>query len=69
MAAISMNYGMAPGDPQAREPIRVIDFNARPGDSFRLFYSLGVPEASAPCRNTRPELSGVACPGDESLAR
>ena len=33
------------------------------------FYSLGVSEAPAPCRTTRPELSGVACLGDESPAR
>jgi len=65
-AAISMNYGMAPGDVQPREPIRVIDFNARPGDSFRLFYSLGVSEAPAPCRTLRPGLSGLACAGEES---
>lgn len=65
-AAISMNYGMAPGDVQPREPIRVVDFNARPGDTFRLFYSLGVSEAPAPCRTSRPELSGLACPGEES---
>jgi hypothetical protein len=68
-AAISMNYGMAPGDPQPREPIRVVDFNGRPGDTFRLFYSLGVSDGPAPCRTTRPELSGVACTGDESPAR
>jgi len=60
-ASISMNYGMAPGDAQPREPIRVVDFNARPGDTFRVFYSLGVPEAPAPCRTTRPDLSGVVC--------
>jgi hypothetical protein len=65
-AAISMNYGMAPGDPQPREPIRVADFNGRKGDTFRLFYSLGVSDASAPCRTTRPELSGIACPGDDA---
>jgi hypothetical protein len=68
-AAISMNYGMAPGDLRPREPIRVVDFNGRPGDTFRRFYSLGVLEAPAPCRTTRPELSGVACLGDESPAR
>ena len=68
-AAISMNYGMAAGDAQPREPIRVIDFNARPGDTFRLFYSLGVSEAPAPCRTSRPGLSGFACSGDESLVR
>jgi hypothetical protein len=65
-AAISMNYGMASGDVQAREPIRVVDFDARPGDTFRLFYSLGVPDAPAPCRTSRPNLSGLACPGEES---
>jgi hypothetical protein len=61
-----MNYGMASGDVQAREPIRVVDFNARPGDTFRLFYSLGVSEAPAPCRTSRPGLSGLACAGEES---
>ena len=61
-AAISMNYGMAPGDAQPREPIRVVDFNGRPGDTFRLFYSLGLAEAQAPCRTTRADLSGVVCP-------
>ena len=65
-AAISMNYGMASGDVQPREPIRVVDFNARPGDSFRLFYSLGVSEALAPCRTSRRDLSGLACAGEVS---
>jgi hypothetical protein len=60
-AAISMNYGMAPGDVQPREPIRVVDFNARPGDTFRLFYSLGASDGVAPCRTTRREVSGLAC--------
>ena len=65
-AAISMNYGMAPGDAQPREPIRVVDFNGRSGDTFRLFYSLGLSEAQVPCRTTRPDLSGVVCAEDIS---
>jgi hypothetical protein len=65
-AAISMNYGMASGDPQPREPLRVVDFNGHPGDSFRLFYSLGVSEAPAPCRATRQDVSGLVCAGDDS---
>jgi hypothetical protein len=56
-AAISMNYGMAPGDVQPREPIRVVDFNGRPGDTFRLFYSLGVSEAPAAV----PHLEAESC--------
>jgi hypothetical protein len=64
-AAISMNYGMASGDREAREPIRVYDFDGRAGDTFRLFYSLDVPDPPASCRGFRDGVQGFVCRGDE----
>ena len=46
-AAISMNYQMASGDAEPRDPIQVLDFNNKPGDSFKVYYSLDAP---AKCR-------------------
>jgi hypothetical protein len=60
-AAISMNYRMAPGDTTAREPIVVQDFNNTPGDSFKVYYSLGEPPNAAPCRDSRPDIAGWVC--------
>lgn len=60
-AAISMNYRMAPGDPDPRDPILVEDFNKTPGNSFKVYYSLDAPERVAPCHDTRPDIGGWAC--------
>lgn len=62
--AISMNYGMAPGDTVPREPLTVYGFNQQPGDNFRLFYSLDLPAGIAPCVATRAEVAGFVCKGD-----
>ena len=65
-AAISMNYGMAFGDTVRRDPVVVYDFNGRAGDTFRVFYSLDLPEAEAPaCNAPRPEVGGFVCAGDD----
>ena len=56
-AAVSMNYGMAPGDLASREPAIVYDFNGKAGDTFRVFYSLDYPvQQLAPpsCQVPRP---------------
>jgi hypothetical protein len=64
-AAISMNYGTSAGDRAARDPIVVYDFNGRPGDTFRVFYSQELPPAAAPsCAAPRPEIGGFVCVGD-----
>ena len=34
-AAISMNHRMAPADPDARDPIVVVNFNRKPADYYR----------------------------------
>jgi hypothetical protein len=60
-AAISMNHRMAPDDPDPRDPIVVYNYNARPGDDFKVYYSLGAPENVAPCHETRPGIGGWVC--------
>ena len=60
-AAISMNYRMAPGDSEPREPILVYDYNKRAGDTFKLYYSLDAPPQVAPCHESRPGIVGWAC--------
>jgi hypothetical protein len=66
-AAISMNYGMAAGDTQRRDPVIVYDFNGRAGDTFRVFYSNDLPPAAAPaCHAARPEIGGFVCLGDDA---
>lgn len=60
-AAISMNYRMSPSDPEPREPISVLNFNKKSGDSFKVFYSLEAPENVAPCHNTRTDIGGWVC--------
>ena len=60
-AAISMNYRMAPGDAVARAPIFVYDFNNQPGDSFKVYYSLGAPPQVAPCHESRGGIGGWVC--------
>ena len=60
-AAISMNYRMAPGDPAPREPILVQDFNNRPGETFKVYYSLDAPPQAAPCHDSRPDIGGWVC--------
>jgi len=66
-AAISMNYGMAPGDMARRDPAIVYDFNGKPGDTFRVFYSLEYPVqdlAPPSCQVPRPGIGGFVCAGD-----
>jgi hypothetical protein len=58
--AISMNYGMAPDDQEMREPILVYNFNREPGADFKIYYSLGAPQA-APCHDTKSGIGGWAC--------
>jgi hypothetical protein len=60
-AAISMNYRMAPGDPEPREPVVVYDFNGKAGDSFKVYYSLAAPADVAPCQDSRRDIGGWVC--------
>jgi hypothetical protein len=60
-AAISMNYYMAPDDPEPRVPIAVYDFNKKAGDNFKVYYSLQAPKSVAPCNESRPTLDGWVC--------
>lgn len=60
-AAISMNYRMAPGDKEPRDPIFVYDFNKKAGDTFRVYYSLDAPPTVAPCHDTQPNIGGWVC--------
>jgi hypothetical protein len=60
-AAISMNYRMAPGDKESRDPILVYGFNKKPGDNFKVYYSLEAPERVSPCHDSRPDIVGWAC--------
>ena len=67
-AAISMNYGMSAGDTERRDPVVVYDFNRKPGDTFRVFYSHQVPASAAPaCNAARPEIGGFLCAGDDAI--
>ena len=66
-AAISMNYGMSAGDRDRRDPITVYDFNGKPGDTFRVFYSHEMPATAAPaCNVPRADIGGYVCAGDEA---
>jgi hypothetical protein len=58
--AISMNYGMAPDDQETREPILVYNFNRAPGENFKIYYSLGAPQA-VPCHDTKQGIGGWVC--------
>ena len=60
-AAVSMNYRMAPGDSEPRDPIQVVGYNATPGDDFKVYYSLEAPAEVAPCHDTRPDIGGWVC--------
>jgi hypothetical protein len=60
-AAISMNHRMAPSDPDPRDPIVVYDYNAKPGDDFKVYYSLEAPQSVAPCHETRTGIGGWVC--------
>ena len=59
--SISMNFDMAPGDDEPRDPIVVHDYNGQPGNSFRVYYSLQAPESTAPCHETAPGIGGWVC--------
>jgi hypothetical protein len=56
-----MNYQMASGDAEPRDPIHVFDFNNQPGDSFKVYYSLDAPQQAAPCHDSRPGVDGWVC--------
>jgi G8 domain-containing protein len=60
-AAISMNYRMAPEDTEPRVPILIYDFNKKPGDNFKVYYSLQAPRSVAPCNDSRPAVDGWVC--------
>jgi hypothetical protein len=65
-AAISMNYGVSTGDTVHRDPVLVYDFNGKSGDTFRVYYSFGLPASAAPaCHSARPEIVGFVCVGEE----
>jgi hypothetical protein len=49
------------GDPAAREPVLVQDFNNRPGETFKVYYSLDAPPQTAPCHESRPDIGGWVC--------
>jgi len=58
---ISMNYGMMPRDPRARDPIFVYDYNKQAGNDFKVYYSLEAPVTVAPCHDTIPGVGGWVC--------
>jgi hypothetical protein len=60
-AAISMNYRMAPGDTDPRDPVFVFDFNKKSGDDFKVYYSLEAPKNVAPCNEARQGVDGWVC--------
>ena len=60
-ASISMNYRMATGDPEPRDPIEVFDFNKKAGDNFKVYYSLDSDPKLAPCKEQRPGIGGWVC--------
>jgi hypothetical protein len=60
-AAISMNYRMAQGDTEPRDPVFVYDFNRQAGDNFKVYYSLKAPENVAPCNQSRAGVDGWVC--------
>ncbi len=59
--AISMNYRMAPGDTDPRDPVFVYDFNRKAGDNFKVYYSLEAPKNVAPCNDNRTGIDGWVC--------
>jgi len=56
-----MNYRMAPGDTDPRDPVFVYDFNRKAGDNFKVYYSLQAPENVAPCNQSRAGVDGWVC--------
>jgi hypothetical protein len=62
-ATISMNYRMAAGDRDPRDPIAVYNYNARPGDDFKVYYSMDDNPGSAPCQTRRFNIGGWVCSG------
>ena len=59
--SISMNWGMAPRDPEPRDPIAVYDYNKQPGNDFKVYYSYEAPRDTAPCQETVPGVGGWVC--------
>jgi hypothetical protein len=58
---ISMNYRMAGGDSERRDPIHIIGYNGKSGDDFNVYYSLEAPADVAPCHETRTDIAGWVC--------
>jgi len=52
---------MAPGDAAPRDPIFIYDFNKKPGDTFKVYYSLEAPQSVAPCNENRAGVDGWVC--------
>jgi hypothetical protein len=52
---------MAPGDPDPRDAVQVIDFNKKAGDNFKVYYSLEAPSKVAPCNDSRAGIGGWVC--------
>lgn len=59
--SISMNYGMAPRDPEPRDPVLVYDYNKQPGNDFKVYYSYQAPTTVAPCHDIIPGIGGWVC--------
>ena len=60
-AALSMNHRMTPNDSEPRDPIVVYNYNAKPGDDFKVYYSLEAPRDVAPCHDTMSAIGGWVC--------
>jgi G8 domain len=60
-AALSMNHLMTPKDSEPRDPIVVYNYNAKPGDDFKVYYSLEAPRDVAPCHDTMSAIGGWVC--------
>ena len=60
-AAISMNHGMAANDSDPRDPIVVKNYNNKPGDDFKVYYSREAPPRVSPCHDTRAGIGGWVC--------
>ncbi|HEV2199125.1 MAG TPA: G8 domain-containing protein [Bryobacteraceae bacterium] len=60
-ASVSMNYRMAPDDPEPRDPVEVYGFNKQAGDDFKVYYSLDPNPKLSPCKDTRQGIGGWVC--------
>jgi hypothetical protein len=60
-ASISMNYRMAPDDPEPRDPVEVFGYNKKAGDDFKVYYSLDPNPRISPCKSARQGIGGWVC--------